>query len=79
MTAEAHMSNASRCRVAAERYARLAESASGEAKRVYAKLQALWLEMTPLAESFDRASDQGVKQRIYEMMGTIEHVRQEVA
>jgi hypothetical protein len=74
------MSNASRCRLAAARYARLAEAAcNAEIGRAYRRLELLWLDMAPLAESFDRRSDEKAKQKIYELMDAVQEVRLKVA
>jgi hypothetical protein len=74
------MSNASRCRATAAHYAELAEaSANNKTRRAYRRLEQLWLDMAPLAESFDRRSDERAKQRIYDIMHTVEQVRQQVA
>ena len=74
------MSNASRCRALAARYAKLAEStANGEVRCGYRKLESLWLEIMPLAERFDRRPDDGAKQRIYEIMQRVEQARHQMA
>jgi hypothetical protein len=74
------MSNASRCRATAARYAKLAEAATEEgARRVYRNLEQLWLAMAERAESFDRASDGEAKEQIYAMIDAVEHLRQKVA
>jgi hypothetical protein len=74
------MSNASRCRAIATRYAKLAETASDpELRRSYRNLERLWLAMASPAESFDRASDGEAKQRIYALIDAVELARREVA
>jgi hypothetical protein len=74
------MSNASRCRKRAARYRALAaETKSPETARAYARLERLWLEMAPLAESVDRRSDWSARERLYEMIDAVEDVRHQVA
>jgi len=74
------MSNASRCRAIAADYARRAEKASEPAgRRAFLRLEALWREMGPLAEDFDRWSDPGSKERLYEMIDAAAEVRRKVA
>lgn len=63
------MLNASRCRLQAERYARLAEAALDvNAQRLYRRLEFLWREMTPVADDYDRWADDHSKRRLYEMI-----------
>lgn len=74
------MSNASRCRAVAARYARLAETAADPAvRRSYETLQKLWLAMASPAESFDRQSDGDAKQRIYALIDAVDTARRQVA
>ena len=74
------MSNASRCRSIAAHYAELAERAiDPEAKRACLRLELLWRDMAPLAESFDRWSDPRSKERIYEMVDAAAEYRRKVA
>ena len=74
------MSNASRCRATAARYATLGEAATDEgARRDYCNLEQLWLAMAERAESFDRLSDGEAKEQIYAMIDAVEHLRHKVA
>ena len=74
------MSNASRCRARAARYASLATTTEkGEARRGYETLASLWREITPLADRFDRLSDESAKARIYELMQSVEQARHRLA
>ena len=74
------MSNASRCHAIAADYARRAEAASDPtARSAYRRLEALWRDMAPLAENFDRWSDEGSKERIYEMIDVVAEFRRKVA
>lgn len=74
------MSNASNCRTTAENYALLATRAiNPDQQRAYEKLEHLWLEIAPLAESFDRRRDGSAKERIYELFDAVESERRKVA
>lgn len=74
------MSNASRCLETAAHYARLAEEAAdAERRTTFQRLESLWREMAPLAEKFDRASDPGAKERIFELVDAAAEVRRMVA
>jgi hypothetical protein len=74
------MSNASSCRAIAARYQRLAEEArSAEARRAYERLAQLWLDMAPVAESFDRRLDGGAREKIYTMIDSVAQSRAKVA
>ena len=50
-----------------------------EERRAYRRLEALWRDITPLAENFDRWSDPRSKERIYEMIDAVAEVRRKVA
>lgn len=74
------MSNASRCRSIAARYARLAVKAEDpQAKRAFRRLEFLWRDMEPLAENFDRFSDSRSKEQIYAMIDAVGEYRRKVA
>ncbi len=74
------MSNASRCRAIAANYARQAAAASDpDARRAFRRLEFLWRDMAPLAENFDRWSDEGSKERIYAMIDAVAEMRRKVA
>ena len=74
------MSNASRCRSIAVNYAKLAQRATDpEAKRAFRRLEFLWRDMEPLAESFDRFSDPRAKERIYDMIDAVGEYRRTIA
>ena len=74
------MLNASRCRRIAADYARQAAEASDqEARRAFRRLEFLWRDMAPLAENFDRWSDEISKERIFEMIDAAAEVRRKVA
>jgi hypothetical protein len=74
------MSNASRCRATAARYAMLAEHArDAEARRTYRELERLWREMARLAESFDASHDGSARERIYAMVDAVQEHRLQVA
>ncbi len=74
------MSNASRCQSRAARYQRLAERADDpEVRRTCRALAAIWDEIAPLAESFDRKTDPSSKERIYELIDAIGEERRKVA
>jgi hypothetical protein len=74
------MSNASRCRALAADYARRAEKASEPAaRRAFLRLEALWRDMAPLAEDYDRWNDQSSKERLYEMIDAAAEVRRKFA
>ncbi len=74
------MPNAMRCRRIAEDYAKRAERTQDAAlKSTYQRLERLWLDMAPLAESYDRSSDPRAKQRIYDMIDAVGDIRQNVA
>jgi hypothetical protein len=74
------MSNASRCRQTAARYARLAERAKTfEAARAFRALERLWLDMAGPADSFDRRHDGSARERIYAMIDAVEEERRKVA
>jgi len=79
-TEEARMSNALRCRAIAAGYARRAGEASDPAaRRTFLRLEALWRDMAPLAEDYDRWSDPGSKERLYQMIDAAAAVRRKVA
>jgi hypothetical protein len=70
------MSNASRCRLIAANYAKLAEQAvDAEARRAFRRLEFLWRDMERLAENFDRWSDPRSKEKIYEMIDAVGEYR----
>jgi len=72
--------DASRCRNAATRFARLAElSENVDERNAYLELARLWLEMAGLAERFDREHDDYSKARIYAMIGRVDVVRRKSA
>jgi hypothetical protein len=74
------MSNASRSRATAARYAKLAENArDGQARRAYAELERLWQEMAALAEAFDMRRDGAARERIYAMVDAVEEHRRKLA
>jgi hypothetical protein len=74
------MTNASRCRAIAADFARRAEAARDpEARRTFRRLEFLWRDMAPLAESFDRWSDPHSKERLYAMVDAAAEVRRKVA
>ena len=74
------MSNASRCRAIAADYARRAQEANDPAaRRTFLRLEALWRDMAPLAEDYDRWSDPGSKERLYQMIDAAAEVRRKVA
>lgn len=74
------MSNASRCRGMAARFAELAAfSDNAEERSPCLELERLWLEMAHLAERFDRQHDGETKAEIYAMMEEVEEVRHRVA
>ena len=74
------MLNASRCRSIAAGYTQRARKARDPtAQRAFRRLEMLWREMAPLAESFDRWSDPRAKERIYEMIDAVAEVRRNVA
>jgi hypothetical protein len=77
---EMAMLNASRCRRVAAEYARRADEAGDiEERRALRRLEFLWRDMAPLAESFDRWSDPRSKERLYEMLDAAAEVRRKVA
>jgi hypothetical protein len=68
--------DASRCRKAATRFARLAELCENADERsAYLELARLWSEMAGLAERFDREHDGYSKARIYAMIGQVDVVQ----
>jgi hypothetical protein len=74
------MSNASRCRAVAADYARRAQETSDPAaRRTFLRLEALWRDMSPLAEDYDRWSDPSSKERLYRMIDAAAEVRRKVA
>ncbi len=74
------MSNTSRCREMAARFAELAAlSDDAEESGSCLKLERLWLEMASLAERFDREHDGESKAGIYAMMEEVEQERVKVA
>jgi hypothetical protein len=74
------MSNASRCRSIAAHYSELVErTRDPELKRSYRRLEILWREMTPLAETYDRESDPHAKEQIYEMIDAVAEQRRREA
>jgi hypothetical protein len=77
---EANMSNASRSRAAAARYAKLAENArDGQTRRAYSELERLWQEMARMAEVFDTRRDGEARERIYAMVDAVEEHRRKLA
>jgi len=59
------MSNDTRCRATAARYASLAFAASNEElRRSYRELERLWLAVAELSESLERQSGAGSNERI---------------
>ncbi len=74
------MSNASRCRAMAARYARRAESAAdAESRRALLELERLWLETAAWAERFDRRGDAAARDRIYALIDAAGEYRRKVA
>ena len=74
------MSNASRCRAVAADYARRAlQTSDPSAQRAFLRLEALWRDMAPLAEDFDRWSDPRSKERLYELIDQAGAIRRKVA
>jgi hypothetical protein len=74
------MSNASRSRAAAARYAKLAETArDAQTRRSYRELERLWQEMARLAEAFDMRHDGAARERIYAMVDAVEEHRRRIA
>jgi len=74
------MWNAARCRAIAAGYARRAQEARDPgAKRAFRRLEFLWRDMAPLAENFDRWSDQSSKEQLYRMIDAAAEVRRNVA
>lgn len=74
------MSNAARCREIADEYARRAKRTDDPAaRRVFLRLEAVWRDMTPVAEDYDRWSDASSKERLYEMIDAAAALKRKVA
>jgi hypothetical protein len=74
------MSNASRCLAMAAHYARLADRAGNVDSRASCRrLERLFRDMAPLAETYDRQRDESAKERIYALTDEIGALRRKVA
>ena len=74
------MTNAARCLATAANYARLADrAAAAEARHAFRRLERVFLDMAPLADSYDRRRDEPSKQRIFELTDKIGELRREFA
>ena len=74
------MSNASRCLAMAAHFSRLAErAADAEARAHCRRLERLYRDMAPLAETYDRRRDPAAKARIFALTDEVGEVRRKVA